>query len=264
MSYQLNPLLDAIEVSYGPKIEIGKNLLLIAESARNLGIQWYLGRGFERLLEVNQSHGDSWSPLAPPFDPDVSDINEDNALYVEGQSRGEPVVTLAIRRYDWPNSSLKTEWETGRFAYRDPASQMQADETWVAQSPMAANISGRVSFAGGMWFRPDFRGRRLPILTVALVRSLSLTVWDPDYAIAMLETGVTSRALLPLYGNPPAQTGMQVIGGWKTFDSTVIWETREALTARIVKQSNKTSTAANHTDQWYGGDETVTRTATPR
>ncbi|OIR09061.1 hypothetical protein GALL_86670 [mine drainage metagenome] len=239
MENQLNLLLDAVDVTYGPRPEIGRYILLIAEQARALGVTFHLGRGFERLLEVNRLHADSWSPLAPTFDPRCSEITADTALYIEGRHDGEPVVTLAIRRYDWPASTLAEEWESGRFAYRDPARQMQAEERWVAGAPAAASIGGRVTFGGGLWFRRDFRGRRIPLLTAGLMRCLSLTTWNPDYAIGMLETGLLSRALLPLYGHPPAQAGMLVEGGWKTLDSTLIWESREDLKARIYAAINK-------------------------
>ncbi len=239
MENQLNLLLDAVNVTYGPRLEIGRYLLLIAEQARTLGVTFYLGRGFQRLLEVNRHHADSWSPLAPTFDPTCSDIADDAALYIEGRHGDAPVVTLALRRYDWPASSLAEEWESGRFAYRDPAHQMQAEERWVAGAPIATDISGRVSFAGAVWFRPDFRARRLPILTSSLMRTLSLTVWNPDFVIGMLETGVTSRALLPLYGHPHSQSGMLVQGGWKTIDSTIIWESRAEVTARILNAVSK-------------------------
>lgn len=239
MGNNLIPLLDAVEVNYGPRIEVGRNILMIAERALSLGVKWYFGRGFDRLVEVNEMHMDTWSPLAPPFDPRMSEITEDNAIYIEGQHDGKPVVAMALRRYDWPTSSLGEEWEAGRFAYRDPASQMKPDEQWIARAPIASSISGRVSLSGGLWFRPDFRGRKLPVLTADLSRCVSVTEWNPDFVIGMIETGVTSRVLVPLYGNPPAQSGMMVVGGWKTIDSTVIWENREDLVARILKAVNK-------------------------
>jgi hypothetical protein len=234
MEAHLTPFLDAIEVKYGPKVEIGRFILETAEKARCLGIRLYMCKGFDRLLKVNQENIDTWDHLAPTYDPRISNITCDNAIYIEGQHNSQPVLTVALRRYDWPETSLATEWESGRFAYRDPDRQMKPGERWVAGAPIAAQIRGRAVFAGGVWCRPDFRGRRVPVLTAALMRSVSLTVWNPDFMFGMFATGPASRAMLWLHGNPPSQPGMLVEGAWRSFDSTVTWETREDLRDRIM------------------------------
>ncbi|MBB2205544.1 hypothetical protein [Gluconacetobacter takamatsuzukensis] len=260
MGTQLRPLLDAIEINHGPRIELGRYFLQLAEEARKLGISLHMGRGSDRLNEVNKRNQDTWKPLSPVYDPDVSGINEETAIYVEGQYDGDPVVTLILRRYDWPQSTLREEWESGRFAYRDPATQMQSDERWIAETPMAAEISGRVVFVGGLWSHPAFRRKRLPVLTIALMRSISLAVWGPDFSIGMIETGPMTRALLPLYGYPPMQPGMKIVGGWRTFESNLIWETPEMMTNHIL--NNLTGT--NQPDQRNRTDEGIRRARAPR
>ncbi|MBB2158276.1 hypothetical protein HLH33_18605 [Gluconacetobacter diazotrophicus] len=260
MGTQLRPFLDAIEINHGPKIELGRYFLQLAESARRLGISWHMGRDFDRLVEVNRQHQDTWEPLSPIYDPELSEINPDNVIYIEGQASGEAVVTLILRRYDWPTSTLREEWESGRVAYRDPETQMSPQEKWVAAAPMAAEIGGRVVFTGGLWCHPSFRRKRLPVLTVALMRSISLAVWNPDFAIGMIESGPLVRTLLPLYGHPPVQPGMKISGAWRTFECDLVWETPDVLRNNILKNL----TITNQPDQGYGRDESIRRARSPR
>ncbi|MBB2170339.1 hypothetical protein HLH36_18660 [Gluconacetobacter aggeris] len=259
MSEALRPFLDAVEINYGPKIEIGRFFLQLSESARRLGISWRLGRDLTRLVEVNRKNLDTWEPLSPIYDPAISDINPGNIIYVEGQADGEPVVTLILRRYDWPTSTLREEWESGRFAYRDPATQMSPNERWTAAAPIAADIAGRVVFAGGLWCHPHYRRKRLPGLTIGMMRSISLATWGPDFTIGMVERGALTRVLLPLYGHPVVQPGMRIVSPWRTFDCNLIWETPEDL-ARYVRSNLQTP---HEPEQGHGTDERVRHTGSP-
>ncbi|MFT8778130.1 MAG: hypothetical protein ABF893_15970 [Gluconacetobacter liquefaciens] len=260
MSTVLRPFLDTIEINHGPKIEIGRFFLQLSESARQLGISWHMGRDFDRLVQVNRKNLDTWEPLSPIYDPAISDINPDNVIYVEGQADGEPVVTLILRRYDWPTSTLREEWESGRFAYRNPAVQMSPDEKWTAAAPVAAEIGGRVVFAGGLWCHPSFRRKRLPQLTIAMMRSISLAMWKPDFTIGMVERGALTRVLLPLYGNPVIQPGMQIVSPWRTFNCNLIWETPEDLTSYVRNHL----TVPDEPERGHGTDEGVRRARSPR
>lgn len=261
MGTGLFPFLDAIDVNYGPKIELGRHFLMLAEAGRRLGISWFMGRGFDRLVEVNAAHRDSWAPLAPIYDPQYSDINEDNAIYIEGRHLGQPVVTLALRRFDWPDTSLRDEWESGRFAYKDPAAHMQPGEQWIAAAPIAAEITGRVADSGGVWCRPDFRGRRIPSLIVGLIRSVSVAVWNPDFTIGQIESGALSRTMLALYGYPTTQPGLKIVGSWRSFECVLSYASREELTRWILAQ---VSAAADKPDQGNGRYKAVAGAGAPR
>lgn len=260
MSTILRPLLDAIEIKHGPRLELGRYFLQLAENARQLGISLHMGCGSSRLNEVNKRNHGTWKPLGPVYDPEVSGIDEGNSIYIEGQFEGDPVLTLILRRYDWPQSTLRQEWESGRFAYRDPAIQMGPDERWIAEAPIAGEISGRVVFVGGLWSHPAFRRKRLPVLTIALMRSISLAIWRPDFAIGMIEAGPMTRALLPFYGYPPIQPGMKIVGGWRTFESNLIWETPDMITAHVLNSL----TGPDQPDQRDRRDEGIRRVRTPR
>ncbi|MBB2164310.1 hypothetical protein HLH26_07095 [Gluconacetobacter sp. 1b LMG 1731] len=256
----LRPLLDAIEINHGPRIELGRYFLQLAEEARQIGISLHMGRGSGRLNEVNKRNQDTWKPLGPVYDPSVSSIDEGNSIYIEGQCEGEPVLTLILRRYDWPQSTLREEWESGRFAYRDPDIQMDPGERWIAEAPAAGEISGRVVFVGGLWSHPTFRRKQLPVLSIALMRSISLATWRPDFAIGMIETGPMTRALLPLYGYPPIQPGMMIVGGWRTFESNLIWETPNMLTEHVLNSL----IGPDQPDQRNRRDEGIRRARAPR
>lgn len=261
MGESLLPFLDAIEANYGPKIELGRYWLWIAESARQVGISWHMGRSFDRLVEVNAQNQDSWAPLAPIYDPAFSDIPEEDCIYLEGQYGGEPVVTMALRRFDWSHTSLRDEWESGRLAYRDPASMMQPGEQWIAAAPMAERITGRVVDSGGLWCHPRFRSRRVPVLTMALMRSVTLAMWNPDFLTGQVETGARARALLTLYGHPMSQPGMRIVGSWRSFDCILIWESRDYITGRVAERGS--STGADQPETGYGRYEYVRAAGAP-
>jgi len=246
MTTKLASFLDMVEVNHGPKPELGRYFLETAESFRKLGVTLHMARGFDRLIEVHRQNLSSWHPLVPTLDPSMSDIAEENAIYIEGQVNGEPVATMALRRFDWLDTSLRREWESGRFAYRDPANQMQPQEEWRADAPMAEDITGQAVFCGGIWYRRDYRARGLSPLNIQLAWGLALTTWNADYLFGVMETGALSRALLPGYGYPAVEPGLLVTGGFRTVDVNLVWYPTDDLHARVL---NCLSAAPDHARQ---------------
>jgi hypothetical protein len=50
----------------------------------------------------------------------------------------------------------------------------------------AETIRGRVALGGGIWYRPDFRRRRLGEIIPRIGRAYAFTLWDYDVLIATI------------------------------------------------------------------------------
>jgi hypothetical protein len=150
----------------------------------------------ERVAEVNKRNRDSWLPLFPTYDPEFWKGAEDKAFSIVGRNDdGEIVATQALRVFEWPETSFGAEAESLRLLYRDPKVHALAGESCVVTAKKAWRLSGRVTFSGGIWFRPDFRGRKLTGIMVRLGRAYAIAHHDITHNTAMMSETVFNKGL---------------------------------------------------------------------
>ncbi len=191
-------LLDGVTLEFGPIDLLGRFFLAADNAARMRGVQLSFG-GIGDLLAVNRHNADTWRPLLPIFDPTYGGLNERNSFSLLGRNAsGDVIATQAARLYNWTDTNFAKEAADLRLFYPDPASQRLEDERVDVTAASAASVTGRVAYSGGVWFRPDFRGRFLTGILPRISRAYAFTRWYTDVTTTMMaeklvENGVATR-----------------------------------------------------------------------
>jgi hypothetical protein len=177
-----------------------KVIILGCERCRQLGVRMRFAP-IQDLVAINrersrQEHPD-WRPILPIFDPDCSDLRDDNVFALIGRNAdGEDVVTQAARFLDWNGTNFKKEAESLRLFYRRPLDRAGEDESVTVTATMAKSITGRVVFTGAHWVRPDYRGKDLTRITPRIAKAVALQRWRPiDMACTIMAKDVFDRRI---------------------------------------------------------------------
>jgi hypothetical protein len=189
-----------LQIKYGPVGLLGRFFLWADTAARERGVTLSFG-SLQELLEANRSNSDSWRPLVPVFDEALGGVTPETAFVLIGRNRlGEVVATQAARIYDWPTTSLKDEASSMRMFYADPeAARVRGDRCEVA-APVAETITGRVVYSGGVWFRPDFRGKDLATILPRISRAYAFTRWNSDFTVGVMADAVIAGGMAERVG----------------------------------------------------------------
>lgn len=184
-----------LKVKHGPVGLLGRFFLWADTAARDLGVTLSFA-SLQDLLEVNKSNSETWRPLVPIFDQALGGVTPETAVVLIGRNKhGEIVATQAARIYDWPVTSLKDEATSLRMFYADPGAAFERGDRCRIETPIAENITGRVVFSGGIWYRRDFRGKDLGTILPRISRAYAFTRWNSDFTIAMMADAVIAGGL---------------------------------------------------------------------
>jgi hypothetical protein len=241
------PLLKGAWIERGPRDLIGRYLLGAAEAARLLGISLHMGRGLHRLVAINRANLASWAPLMPALQPDRNGATAENVIYLEGRdAQGGVVITEMVRRYQWHGTSFKEEFESRRFLYADPATEGRENEICVAAASIARQITGGCQWYGGLWCRPDWRGRGLTALIPRVLRALALTTWDLEtYAFGLVEIAAVEAGVLSnyQYDHNRHQPGAYIRNSYRpAVDWHLVWRSRQDVIDDLAAQCGATTT----------------------
>jgi hypothetical protein len=207
---------EELRVQFGPKREIGLFLLQGDRALTEMGVRLYVSHDLSRLYEINRRHLDSWAPLMPVFDPARADVRPDRAFMFElHNDKGEIVATQVSRLLDLSGTTLKSEIEQLRLFYRDPAKQAGPAERIEVTAPKAQEITGLVALSGGLWYRPDWRGKGLSRVMPRMTRTFAYTSWDTDYVISFVEQGPVDHGILNQYGLPGSEPWVKIRDSYK-------------------------------------------------
>lgn len=205
-------LLDEVTINHGP-LGLLSEFFLVAERmafARGVSLSF---APLTEIAEVNRKNRDSWLPIVPVYDPKCWGQDDRNSFGIVGRNEdGEIVATQALRIYDWPNSNFKQEAESLRLFYRNPDQHKGRDECCRVSAAATERIKGRVALSGGIWFRPDYRGRRLTSIMVRLGRAYALGRWNIDYLTAVMIDKVFERGLSKEVGHTNIDQWIEVFG----------------------------------------------------
>jgi hypothetical protein len=191
----LRPLLSEVTVKHGPPDLIGRLFLLADTAARQRGITLSFAP-MEDLIAVNRSNPETWRPILPLFDPACGGITDDNSFCILGHNaRGEIVATQAARLYDWMGTSFQEEASSLRLFYAEPHVMKGAREDVRVTAAAARELTGSVIFAGGIWYRPDYRGIGLPYILPWLCRTYAYTLWKHHFSISIMAEEVYKRGM---------------------------------------------------------------------
>lgn len=191
-------LLDGITIDFGPAEMLGRFFLLADAAARQRGVTLSFGT-LGDLVAINRRNSDTWRPLLPIFDPAYGAIDDGNSFALIGRNRaGDVVATQAARLFPWTDTDFAQEAANLRLFYADPERQKLPAERIGVTAPSAKRVTGRVTYSGGVWFRPDYRGRLLTAILPRISRAIAFTRWYTDVtttimAETIVNSGVASR-----------------------------------------------------------------------
>lgn len=189
-----------LKIKYGPVGLLGRFFLWADTAARDRGVTLSFGT-LQELIEANRNNSDSWRPLVPVFDESLGGVTPETAFVLIGRNKfGEVVTTQAARIYDWPATSLKDEASSMRMFYADPDAALARGDRCEVATPVAETITGRVVYSGGVWFRPDFRGKDLATILPRISRAYAFTRWNSDFTIGVMADAVIAGGVAERVG----------------------------------------------------------------
>jgi hypothetical protein len=189
------PLLSDITVEHGPVDLIGRLFLMADTAARQRGVTLSFAP-MQDLIDINRANPETWRPILPLFDPACGGITDDNSFCILGHNaQGEVVATQAARLYSWRDTSFHEEASSLRLFYAEPDRLKGEREEVVVTAPAAHGLTGAVIFAGGIWYRPDYRGVGLPYILPWLSRTYAYTRWKHDFSCSIMAEEVYRRGM---------------------------------------------------------------------
>lgn len=181
-----------------------------AVSARGLSLSF---EPLHELARINAANRESWRPLIPLFDTRHG-IADDSAFCLVGRNGdGEIVATQAARVYDWATSNFQDEAQSLRLFYARPEKSSLANETCEVTAPNARNITGRVVFSGGGWYRPDYRKQWLSGLLPRISRVLAHAHWGSAFTISIMAEAVINGGMAARCGYTNVEYDVLLRGG---------------------------------------------------
>ncbi len=234
-----NRLPDQVDVTFGPPAIISRFILQGDREVRDRGVYLSIEHDFEALIDFNKSQLEKWFPLIPIFDPAYSDLGPDNAFWIAGRNRdGELVTAQCARLYDWRDSDFKSEFESLRFAYRDPDLQRWPEECTFCNAPSGRLISGMVCYSGGAWYHPDYRGIGLASIIPRLSRAIAHSRWNTDFTISVVEPVLVEKGVVARYGYTRIEEGIDWLNSFRghMFNIRLIWMDRTEFLSDLVTQ----------------------------
>lgn len=252
MQVEGQSLIDQVTLAHGPR-EVLRRYFTIAEAAlaaRGIGLR--LRTDFERLVEVNRQHRDSWPAFIPMFDPAHCDLRIDDSFWIEAVDElGCPVATHAGRLYDWPETTLERELTSLRAFFRDPAPHLARGDSIGVNAPSARRITGRVMGGGAVWVRPDHRGKGLATLVPRISRAYALTRWNIVGNWAVMEPKIRDKGLAQRNGFNEEEMILFQLKAWRDYlPMLLVWMSREEAFEHILAVVDRGSideTAAEET-----------------
>lgn len=184
------PFLSHASIDYGPAELLGRLFLRWDDDLRKRGISLSFVPA-EVLLHVNRQNSDSWRPLFPVFNAEVSGFNDDNGFCLLGRNEdGQVVAAQAARLYNITSGTFREETESLRLLYSDPERLKQPGETCSVSAKSADRFTGRVVFSGAVWYHPEYRRQGLTSILPRLTKAYALTKWYTDAIVSFMAEDV--------------------------------------------------------------------------
>ncbi|SDR45179.1 hypothetical protein SAMN05519103_03310 [Rhizobiales bacterium GAS113] len=201
------PLLDGIELKHGPANLLRRFFSRADQETKGRGVSLSFA-SLDDLVEVNKSNSETWRPLFPIFNPNLSGITSETGFALLGRdSSGEVVVTQAARFYDWDDACLFDEVTSLRMFYADTKAAFERGDRCEIATPIAHGISGHVVFSGGGWYRRDYRGKGFSVILPRISRAYAFTRWNSDFTISIMADAVVAGGMAQRCGYTNIELG---------------------------------------------------------
>jgi hypothetical protein len=188
-------LLDGLRIDFGPVDLLGRFFLKADAALRERGIMLSFS-SLDDLIAVNRRNSDTWRPLVTVFDPTFGGINDENTFALLGRDRvGNVVATQAARLYSWTSTNFAAEAQSLGIFYPDAERQRLPDERIEVTAKSADKLRGRVAYSGGVWFRPDYRGKFLTGILPRISRAYAFTRWYTDVTTTLMAEQLVNKGV---------------------------------------------------------------------
>jgi hypothetical protein len=104
------------------------------------------------------------------------------------------VATQAARLFQWDGTDFHEEAESLRLWYSDPRRSKRPGEKIEVTAHDARKLTGQVMFAGGIWYRADYRGLQLPQIIPRISRAYAYTRWKHTYSTSIIVDAVQAKS----------------------------------------------------------------------
>jgi hypothetical protein len=188
---------DALTAVYDEGPLLGRFVIAGDQVARGVGIHLYFRNDFDELVYLNRTEvaRRNWRPIMDTFNPEKTDLTEENAFWIAGENEaGEIVTTSAGRLYYWPDSSL-ADHTAEVFFGRDEGQPVELT------APAAQLIRGAVFTAGTTWVRPDYRKRELSHMMSRMARAFAMARWPVDWTMSFIQRPMADNGVAAGYGS---------------------------------------------------------------
>ncbi|HYM33328.1 MAG TPA: hypothetical protein VEU47_18665 [Candidatus Cybelea sp.] len=129
----------------------------------------------------------------PIFDPDCNTLDKRNAFWVVGRELhgGGIVCCNSVRIYS--DARLADLFIDNRLIY--DGTKPPGPHNVTLRMHEADHVFGNLAYIGGGWVRPDFRGRHIPALLMALSQAIILQDYSADYSFGFVHHHDAERGL---------------------------------------------------------------------
>ena len=194
------PVLDDLQIKFGPVTLLGKFFLIADTLLAESGITLYR-TSLAEAAETQATNRGSWHMFPPMLDTRLSFIPPETSYGFLGRNKcGDIVCAQGGRIYDVDDRSFAQIVADQSFFYGSEIPPAPGLPVAEVTAPSAELISGRFVYSGGLWVHPDYRGRHLSSLLPRFSRCYALAMWDTRFTIGMASESNFSPRLVAAYG----------------------------------------------------------------
>ncbi|XDA98774.1 hypothetical protein AB1M95_02390 [Sulfitobacter sp. LCG007] len=185
----------------------------------------------EILSEGRQDH-----VIGAPFDPELHELNEDNAIWITGNDEnGKLMHTQAIRLVDIGHSPLSDYLRKGFKGYPPSGVPIDFRRSRYRAGPGAMRIKGKVCYHGEVWMggeKGQYRGTGLSSVLGRIAFLTAMQRWAPDYVFGFMPKQVAYKGFVERQGYMHTDPGCLrwfLKGNDQPFEGMMVYMSHEDL-----------------------------------
>jgi hypothetical protein len=223
-------IIGGYTIRHEPRGDLGRFFLRADQLFLNAGIRLRSIDPIE-LVRINEANRETWLPLISTLDYREFPMGGDEFLAIAGYNQaGDAVATIATRRFDMRQSTLRNEAESLRLYHGAQAAEKRATTTLILTAPSGDSISGDVSYLGGLWIHPNARKLGITRLLPKLVRYLSYSQQPFDFEVGFAMANIAPGYVNIGYASQAVERGFSYeIKGAYAYDGVLAWLSRDYM-----------------------------------
>jgi len=193
-------------------------IVRLKKRAGKLGITVSAGSDFNYFQTIHKEG--PGTDVSVFFDPNLSDLNQSNAMWIAGHRGGELVHIQAFRTC-YVGEGFRQwfmTWMLGMHNRRGEKAVIKRFEE--RETEQTANLRGRLVYHGDVWVKSENTGLlQGPVDCLGPLGLLAAYVkWRPEAIFAMVSERLIKRGITPRYGYPYVERGFVT---WKKIDAGI-------------------------------------------